>query len=114
QWQAQPQHVREHPAHCSAVGKVALLTGGKDRPYALGMAAALSSQGIRLDFIGSDDLSSPELLSNPRVNFLNLRGDQQPEASLATKVFRVLAYYLRLIHYAATAEPKVFHILWNK
>ncbi len=26
---------------------------------------------------------------------------------------RVVLYYLRLIYYAATAQPKVFHILWN-
>ena len=41
------------------------------------MAAALTSVGIRVDFIGSDDLSVPELLANPRLNFLNLRGDQR-------------------------------------
>ena len=42
------------------------------------MAAALTSAGISLDFIGSDDLSVPDLITNPRVNFLNLRGDQRP------------------------------------
>src|SRR5437588_2639006 len=26
---------------------------------------------------------------------------------------RILRYYLRLIGYAATAKPKLFHILWN-
>ena len=55
----------------------------------------------------------PELLANPRVNFLNLRGDQRSEAGLVTKVLRVLSYYVRLIRYVAKAEPKVFHILWN-
>lgn len=92
---------------------VALLTGGGDKPYALGMAAALSAQGIHLDFIGSDDLNVPELLNNPRVNFLNLRGDQCPEASRVAKMLRVLIYYFRLIRYAATGKPKLFHILWN-
>jgi len=29
------------------------------------------------------------------------------------KVFRVSAYYAKLIRYAATARPKIFHILWN-
>jgi D-inositol-3-phosphate glycosyltransferase len=93
--------------------KVAILTGGGDRPYALGVAAALTSHGIHVDFIGSDDLMSPELLGNPRVNFLNLRGAQEPEASLVAKVGRVLNYYVRLVHYAAMARPKLFHILWN-
>src|ERR1051325_5862512 len=35
---------------------VALLTGGGDKPYALGLASALTSERIALDFIGSDDL----------------------------------------------------------
>ena len=77
------------------------------------MAAALSSVGIRVDFIGSDDLNVPEVVGNPRVNFLNLRGDQRSEASPIAKMRRILRYYLRLIGYAATAKPKLFHILWN-
>ncbi|HTE90825.1 MAG TPA: glycosyltransferase family 4 protein [Terriglobales bacterium] len=93
--------------------RIALLTGGGDKPYALGIAAALTCRGIHLDFIGSDDLISPELLANPRVDFLNLRGDQRPEASPVAKALRVLHYYVRLVRYAATARPKVFHILWN-
>src|SRR5205085_4278987 len=72
--------------------RVALLTGGGDKPYALGMAAALTSVGIHVDFVGSDDLSVPELLANPRLNFLNLRGDQREDASTKAKVLRVLKY----------------------
>jgi D-inositol-3-phosphate glycosyltransferase len=93
--------------------RVSLLTGGGDKPYALGMAAALTSAGMQIDFIGSDDLSVPELLGNPRLNFLNLRGDQRGEVSPMAKMLRVLKYYLRLIGYAAEAKPKLFHILWN-
>src|SRR5215471_8388967 len=92
---------------------VALLTGGGDKPYALGITAALSSVGIRVDFIGSDDLNVPEVVGNPRVSFLNLRGDQRSEASPIAKMRRILRYYVRLIGYAATAKPKLFHILWN-
>jgi glycosyltransferase involved in cell wall biosynthesis len=55
----------------------------------------------------------PQLLNNSRVHFLNLRGDQRPEASLAVKIARVTTYYWRLIRYAATSRPKIFHILWN-
>src|SRR5947199_7636396 len=76
---------------------VALLTGGGDKPYALGMAAALTSAGISVDFIGSDDLSVPELLGNSQVNFRNLRGDQSSEAGLLAKVLRVLSYYGKLV-----------------
>ncbi len=96
----------------SAIG-ISLLTGGADRPYALGLAAALTSSGLSVDFIGSDDLNLPELRNNRLVNFLNLRGDQNPGVNLARKVDRILIYYWRLIRYAATAKPKVFHILWN-
>jgi len=101
----------------SAIGhpalSVALLTGGGDKPYALGMAAALTSVGIQVDFIGSDDLSVPELLSNDRVNFRNLRGDQRHDANWAEKIVRVFRYYVSLTVYAVTAKPKLFHILWN-
>src|SRR5438046_465560 len=93
--------------------RISLLTGGGDKPYAVGMAAALTSAGIHVDFVGSDDLSVPELLANPRLNFLNLRGDQGEDASTKAKVLRVLKYYARLIAYAAKAKPKLFHILWN-
>jgi len=92
---------------------VALLTGGGDKPYAVGLATALTSAGISVDFIGSDDLSVPKLLNDPRVNFLNLRGDQRPEACLLVKIARLLTYYWRLIRFASTAQPKIFHILWN-
>src|SRR5205809_431076 len=85
---------------------VSLLTGGGDKPYALGMAAALTSAGIHVDFIGSDDLRVPELLNNPLVNFLNLRGDQRPEVNLARKIARVATYYCRLIRYSCAAKPK--------
>jgi len=105
-----PSTIDDQP---STDSKVALLTGGGDKPYALGLATALASEGITLDFIGSDDLNVPEVLENPRVNFLNLRRDQSREASLPMKIGRVAAYYRRLLQYAATAKPKVFHILWN-
>src|SRR4029077_12235325 len=98
---------------CPPAIEVSLLTGGGDKPYALGMAGALTSEGIFVDFVGSDDLSVPELLSNRLVNFLNLRGNQGREVSLIAKTRRVLRYYARLIGYAAKARPKLFHILWN-
>jgi glycosyltransferase involved in cell wall biosynthesis len=93
--------------------KITLLTGGGDKPYALGLAAALTAVGVVVDFIGSDELDVPELVGNPRVNFLNLRGNQCPRASRVAKMLRILKYYVRLIHYAATAESTVFHVLWN-
>jgi glycosyltransferase involved in cell wall biosynthesis len=93
--------------------QISLLTAGRDRPYALGLAAALASAGVNFDFIGSDAVDNPELHNSPQIYFLNLRGDQSVDAGMLKKVFRVLAYYFRLLGYAITAESKVFHILWN-
>ena len=92
---------------------VALLTGGGDRPYAFGLAKALMSKGVTLDLIGSNDLDDPEFRGKPGVNFLNMRGNQRPDVSFPIKAFRVLVYYAKLIRYAATAKPGIFHILWN-
>jgi D-inositol-3-phosphate glycosyltransferase len=92
---------------------VALLTGGGDKPYAFGLATQLISKGVALDLIGSNDLDCPEFHGKQEVKFLNLRGDQRSDASLTSKVLRILTYYARLIRYAANAKPRIFHILWN-
>ena len=92
---------------------VALLTGGIDRPYVFGLSRALASRGVSMDVIGSDELDGPEMHVTPGLNFLNLRGDQTESASFAKKSLRVLTYYARLLSYAPTAKPKIFHILWN-
>jgi D-inositol-3-phosphate glycosyltransferase len=92
---------------------VTLLTGGGDRPYVFGLTTSLVSKEVVLDLIGSDELDCPQIHGHPGVTFLNLRGSQRPDASFVRKVFRVAGYYARLIRYAATAEPRIFHILWN-
>jgi D-inositol-3-phosphate glycosyltransferase len=97
------------PTECN----VALLTGGDDRPYALGMASALVGQGITTDFIGSDKLDTPELHRTPLITFLNLRGDQSEDTALRRKLVRIVAYYARLAKYAARSRARIFHILWN-
>jgi D-inositol-3-phosphate glycosyltransferase len=76
------------------------------------LATALVSKGAFLDVIGSDDLDCPEFHGS-RVNFLNLRGDQETKVSFPKKVSRILLYYARLISYVTTAKPIIFHILWN-
>ena len=92
---------------------VAVLTGGADRHYAVGLATALIAKGVHLDFIGSDEIDDPQLHAISAVNFLNLRGSQRRDVSFMAKAVRVCIYYLRLMRYASTARPKVFHILWN-
>ena len=102
-----PSSVVRYPAP-----QVALLTAGQDKPYALGFAFALIAQGLRFDFIGSDTVDAEDLHDNPCVTYFNLR-KQRDDAGRIEKVRRVLAYYSLLIRYAATASPKILHILWN-
>lgn len=92
---------------------VALLTGGSDRPYVFGLVAELISKGVVLDLIGSDELDFPEFRSASGVRFINLRGGQRPNDGFARKAFRIFLYYVRLMRYAATAKPRIFHVLWN-
>ena len=95
------------------MSEVALLTGGGDKPYAMGLATSLSARRIPIDVIGSNELDVPEVRTLPGVRLLNLRGDVTPTAHPLRKVARVLVYYVRLIRYALTAQPAVFHVLWN-
>jgi D-inositol-3-phosphate glycosyltransferase len=92
---------------------VALLTGGSDRPYVFGLVTELISKRVVLDLIGSDELDFSEFRDESKVRFFNLRGNQHSNAGVATKVLRVCMYYARLMRYAATAQPRIFHILWN-
>jgi D-inositol-3-phosphate glycosyltransferase len=92
--------------------KVSLLTGGQDEHYAFGLLGALISKGINVDFIGNDDMSKAEIVADKRVNFFNLRGNQNRAASSVQKITRVLTYYCRLLRYAATTDSRLFHILW--
>lgn len=78
---------RPPPSNLTALGvaqdiSVALLTGGADRPYVFGLGTALIAEGAALDLIGSDDLDCPQFQNNPRVKFLNLRGNQRPDTGL--------------------------------
>jgi hypothetical protein len=93
--------------------EAALLTVGFDRPYAFGLSMALISKGVKLDVIGSKELDSPEMHAVSKLTFLNLHGDQRQTVAVARKLSRHLILYGRLICYAATAKPRIFHILWN-
>jgi D-inositol-3-phosphate glycosyltransferase len=93
--------------------RVSLLTAGRDKPYAFGLATELVSKGVILDVVGGNEFDFQEFRNTPGLNFLNLKGDQRSEASLGEKAFRVLKYYARLIRYTATAKAPIFHILWN-
>jgi glycosyltransferase involved in cell wall biosynthesis len=92
---------------------VSLLTGGQDRHYAYGLATVLAARGVRLEIVGSDEVDCPQFHDPPLITFLNLRGDQRRDAGLGEKVARLSRYYARLVRYAFTARPRLFHILWN-
>jgi D-inositol-3-phosphate glycosyltransferase len=93
--------------------KIGLLTGGDDKTYAHGLTLSLVSKGVFVDFIGSDFTDGPEIHGSPLINALNLRGNQNENVPYLKKVTRILKYYCRLVGYAATARPRIFHILWN-
>ena len=93
--------------------KVALLTGGIDRPYAFGLAMALASKNVQVDVIGNDVVDSPEMHQTANIAFLNLWPARQAKPSILGKLSRTLRHYISLIRYATGARPPVFHILWN-
>lgn len=91
----------------------ALLTGGVDRPYAYGMAMALVAKNVYLDVIGSDVVDSAEMHTTPKLKFFNLWPARSAKKSSFAKLSRTLGHYRMLVSYAAAAQPRVFHILWN-
>lgn len=93
--------------------RIGLLTGCQDRPYAFGLATALVAKGVSLDFIGSDQMDSPELHQLQNLKFLNLKPGWRSDAPDKNRILSLLSYYVRLIRYAATTRSSIFHILWN-
>jgi hypothetical protein len=65
--------------------KIALFTGGGDKPYALGLLSAFISKDITVDFIGSDELNTPEIIAERRVNFFDLWDDQKSKGISCSK-----------------------------
>jgi len=92
--------------------RLSILTGGKDPHYALGLLGALLSKPIQIDFIGNNEMGKSEIMKSKNVKYLNLRGDQNPNANIIRKGFRVIKYYIKLINYALHSKTKLFHILW--
>lgn len=93
--------------------KVALLTAGRDQPYAFGLSMALLGRGLTFDIIGGDDLDLPQWRDADHVRFLNMRGDSGGSAGISKKIARVILYYGRLLLYAMRTKAQIFHILWN-
>lgn len=96
-----------------AANEIALLTGGRDRPYVFGLATSLATGGATLDVIGGDEVEFEEFSRTRGLTFLNFRGSSRRDVAIWRKVHRIATYYLRLIGYTAVSRPKIFHILWN-
>ncbi|HEY1648215.1 MAG TPA: glycosyltransferase family 4 protein [Terracidiphilus sp.] len=103
---------REAGAPSSEVG-VTLLTGGFDRPYAFGLIMSLASESVKMDVVGADELDEPAVRAVPALKFFNLYGDQRKKIAKRRRILRHFAVYARILRYAAKAQPKIFHILWN-
>lgn len=93
--------------------KVALLTGGGSEHYQYGLTKGLVEAGVVVDFIGNDSMSKSDVVKLPGVNFLNLRGDQDPNKPLFVKVLRILKYYWKLISYVISTDVNLLHIQWD-
>lgn len=92
---------------------VSLLTGGSDKHYVFGLTSSLTAKRTHLDLIGSDELNCPEVRDRTGVTFYNFRGSQCSQAGIIAKARRITQYYFKLLSYAASAQPTIFHILWN-
>jgi D-inositol-3-phosphate glycosyltransferase len=93
--------------------EIGLLTGCQDRPYVFGLAMALAAKNVAVEIVGSDEEDSPEFHSTEPLQFLNLRGSVRSQSGKAKKIAGLLAYYVRLLRYAATTKSPIFHVLWN-
>jgi glycosyltransferase involved in cell wall biosynthesis len=92
--------------------KVALLTGGKDAHYVLGLLPELAARGVQVALVGNAELADAEDVASGRVEFHNLVGSLDPDDGPMAKAWRVLSYYGRLLAFAARTDARLFHILW--
>jgi glycosyltransferase involved in cell wall biosynthesis len=92
--------------------RVALLTGGQDPHYALGLGTALMKLDLDLEVIGGGQIEPSGFGGNPHVHFRNLHGPANG-GSLARRITRILSFYGRLFPYVLRAKSQVLHILWN-
>ena len=90
--------------------KVSLLNAPDFKSYSLSMLQALALKGVRIDLIGNADIGTAKVVGDKNVNYLNLRGDENPAASTIRKLNRILKYYFRLVIYAATTDSSLFHM----
>jgi glycosyltransferase involved in cell wall biosynthesis len=92
---------------------VALFTGGIDPHYACALGKGIATSGVALDVVGNAEMNSCEMRSFDNVRLLAFYATPRPGQGLFRKLLSCIAVYVRIICYAATSSPHVFHILWN-
>ncbi|HXJ77667.1 MAG TPA: glycosyltransferase family 4 protein [Candidatus Methylomirabilis sp.] len=92
--------------------KVALLTGGKDAHYVLGLLPELVARGVQVVVVGNAELVAAADIAGGRAEFHDLVGSLDPDDGPLAKAWRVLSYYGRLLAFAARTDAALFHVLW--
>jgi D-inositol-3-phosphate glycosyltransferase len=92
--------------------RVALLTGGKDVPYVLGLVPELTARGVRIALVGNGEMASAKDVGNGQVEFHDFVGGLDPGDNSIAKAWRVLTYYGHLLAFAVRTDARLFHILW--
>ena len=92
--------------------RIALLTGGKDVPYVLGLVPELTARGIEVDLVGNEEMAHAARDTSGCVDLHDLVGDLDPLDGRIAKTWRVLSYYARLAAFAVRTDARLFHILW--
>jgi glycosyltransferase involved in cell wall biosynthesis len=93
--------------------RVSILNSGGQTHYLYGLVTGLAHvPGLQIEVVDSD--KSVGLFDDyGNVTHVNLRGSQNPRASLGDKTLRLLTYYWKLVRYAATTRSEVLHIQWQ-
>ena len=93
--------------------RLALLTGGVDRPYASELAKSLAESNVAVDVIGNDVVDCAVLHNTANLHFVDLWPGRSGKAGAFTKCLRLARHYVALIQYSAVCQSEIFHILWN-
>lgn len=88
--------------------RVVLVSHGFQPNYEKGFANGLADNGVAVTLIGSDRTLCEDLRRT--IEFVNLRGSQNPARSAFRKAFGLLSYIVRLYYYVATRRPDIVHL----
>lgn len=92
--------------------KISIIANGFQEHYIINLLNSLADTIDNIDFIGSDIYPKDKI--DKRINFLNLRGDHDENVSILKKIYRIIAYYFRLLRYLVHTDSSVVHIQWYR